>query len=191
MQSRPIIRVAIVGVGNCASALIQGVAVAVADERPLEGITFPDIGGYTPSSLRFVAAFDVDARKVGHALSAAIFASPNVCFPIATSGDEQQELPPLLVSSAPLLDGVAPHMLSAPAETSFRLTEAPPLSRREIVDLLAARQVDVLVNYLPVGSAEATVFWAEVCIVRFRSARPSPQSRPKNVPRKKHPYTQP
>jgi myo-inositol-1-phosphate synthase len=158
------IRCAIVGIGNCCSALVQGVAVAAAGERELEGVSFPSIGGFLPEALRFVAAFDIDARKVGTPLSAAIFSAPNCCFQIARSPGELGALPSVLVSSAPVMDGVAPHMLTAPAHLSFRLTETPALTRREVVELLAARQVDVLINYLPVGSRECTEFWAAVCI---------------------------
>ena len=158
------INVAIVGVGNCCSALIQGVAVAVAGDRSLEGVTFDSIGGYGPESLRFVAAFDVDERKVGHPLSTAIFAPPNCCYRIARSEGEMAELPNVLVRSAPPLDGVAPHMLAAPAESSFRLAAATAVTRREAVEILSLAKTDVLINYLPVGSHAASAWWAEACL---------------------------
>lgn len=73
-------------------------------------------------------------------------------------------LPRVVVTSAPVLDGVAPHMLEAPAHASFRLTAAPPATRDAILRELADARVDVVVNYLPVGSQRATEFWAEVCL---------------------------
>lgn len=157
------IRVAIVGVGNCASALVQGVAVAQSGEQ-LRGVTYALIGGYAARDLNFVAAFDVDARKVGKPLGEAIFAPPNCCFKIARSPQSAACLPAVEVLSAPLLDGVAPHMLDAPEHASFRLTDAPALSREAIVDALQEQQVHVLINYLPVGSQAASEFWAGVCL---------------------------
>ena len=76
------IRVAIVGVGNCASALVQGVHYYSRPERPATdgGVSYPDIGGYAPSAISFCAAWDVDARKVGVELNEAIFAPPNCCW---------------------------------------------------------------------------------------------------------------
>ena len=67
------IRVAIVGVGNCASSIVQGVALAKSGENELKGVTYPDIGGYKPSDIDFVIGFDIDARKVGKQISQAIF----------------------------------------------------------------------------------------------------------------------
>ena len=161
----PQIRLAIVGIGNCASALLQGIAVATSAERPLTGVTFPSIGGYTPSSLTCVLAFDVDARKVGRPLREAVFARPNCCFEIARSPGERAALPGIQVLSAPVLDGVAPHMLEhTPASATFELTEEPPLTRAQVVGALSAQSCDVLINYLPVGSQLATEWWAEACL---------------------------
>ena len=75
-----------------------------------------------------------------------------------------KQLPTVLVTSAPVLDGVAPHMLEAPAHASFRLTDAPAATRTDILRQLKDAAVDVLINYLPVGSQRATEWWAEVCL---------------------------
>jgi myo-inositol-1-phosphate synthase len=157
------INLAIVGLGNCASALLQGVAVAQSS-RPLTGLTFPLIGGYAPSSLACVLAFDVDVRKVGFPISEAIFALPNCCWKLIKSPEEEALLPSSIVLCGPTLDGVAPHMLLEPEERSFRLSPSTPLTREEILLELKARNVDVLINYLPVGSHAASAFWAEICL---------------------------
>jgi len=159
------IRCALVGVGNCASALVQGVhfyrkqqGAAVSNS----GISYPSIGGYEARDIVFAAAWDVDARKVGTPLHAAIFAEPNCCYTIDAS---VAEVDSPLVRMGPVLDGVAPHMLThEPAARSFRLADATPDSAGDIVAALRAARVDVLINYLPVGSQAATEFWAEVCL---------------------------
>jgi myo-inositol-1-phosphate synthase len=151
------IQVAIVGIGNCASALIQGLAVA---DTGLAGVTYPDIGGYTAKDIAVKVAFDVDKRKVGRPLYEAVFAKPNCCYRFAS--DEQMSKFTTTVLSAPVMDGVAPHMLLEDEDHSFRITDSKELSRDAI--LAALNGVDVLINYLPVGSQKATEFWAEVCL---------------------------
>ena len=104
------IRVAIAGVGNCASALVQGVAFYSADRRPEEsaGLMHPNVGGWLPHELAFVAAFDVDERKVGLPLEEAVFAPPN-CAAVFQSELAESGV---RVAPGPVLDGVAAHMLS-------------------------------------------------------------------------------
>ena len=113
------IAVAVIGLGNCASSLIQGVhyyrsGTARDDEKSL-GLMHWDIAGYTPNDVDFVAAFDIDKRKVGKPLEEAIFAKPN-CTKTITS-----ELPPsgVTVKMGNLLDGVSPHMESYPDSRRF------------------------------------------------------------------------
>lgn len=160
----PSIRVAVLGLGNCASALLQGIAVAKAEERPLTGLNYENIGGYGAKDIDFVLGFDVDARKVNFTLAEAIFALPNCCWPIAKSKGELAALPTNKVLMGPVFDGVAQHMLSAPEDEGFRLSTEEPLTKREIVDILVDSGIDVLINYLPVGSQQATEWWAEVCL---------------------------
>lgn len=160
-QNKMPIRVALVGVGNCASALVQGVHKYREPEGLRDGLMSASIGGYRPGDISFAVAFDVDRRKVGRPLREAILAQPNCCWPVdtsvSTSGDSRFAG---VVHQAPRLDGVSDHMLSA-----FQ-----PLERDEPADvarfakLLGDFQVDVLINYLPVGSQLATEFWAEVCL---------------------------
>lgn len=158
------IRVAILGIGNCASALVQGIAVAAAGERPLRGVTYADVGGYAASDVEVVLAFDVDARKVNRPLGEAIFAAPNCCWRIVQTPAEVAKLPSTIVHMVPVMDGVAAQMLEAPEAEGFRVSSAPPLTQRDVAAFLEDAGVDVLVNYLPVGSQAATEWWANVCL---------------------------
>lgn len=150
------IRVGIVGVGNCASALIQGIHF-YADKRNAIGLMHYSIGGYEPGDIKVVAAFDVDARKVNRPLHEAIFALPNCTKRIV------QNLPNMDVNvlMGPVLDGVAPHMHDYPPHRTFIIAEEKPV---DVVEVLKNSGVEILINYLPVGSEEATHFYAECCL---------------------------
>jgi len=156
------IRIGIVGVGNCASALVQGIAYYRA--RPpgtAVGLMHWDIGGYRPGDIDVVAAFDVDVRKVGRELSEAIFAEPNCalrfCDQVPANGTP--------VRMGPVLDGVAEHMADHPESRRFVVARRPEPGAEEVVRVLREARVEVLLNYLPVGAERATRFWAE-CAVR-------------------------
>ncbi|MBP1729572.1 MAG: ino, partial [Deltaproteobacteria bacterium] len=152
------IRVAIVGVGNCASALVQGINYyAKANPADVIGLMHYDLCGYTPKDITFVAAFDVDSRKVGKPLKEAIFAPPNCTKTITldVSGAD------VVVSMGNPLDGISPHMKEYPSHRTFVVSDAKP---DNIVAILKERNVDILVNYLPVGSEEATRFYADCCL---------------------------
>ncbi|HEY0215110.1 MAG TPA: inositol-3-phosphate synthase [Cellulomonas sp.] len=158
------IRVAIAGVGNCASSLVQGVHF-YADADPsskVPGLMHVQFGDYHVSDLEFVAAFDVDAKKVGFDLSEAIVASENNTIKIA-------DVPPLgvTVQRGPTLDGIGKYY----AET-IEQSDAEPV---DVVQALKDAKVDVLVSYLPVGSEEADKFYAQAAIdagVAFVNALP-------------------
>src|ERR1700730_9392127 len=144
------VRVAIVGVGNCASALVQGVH-KYRDASPDEfvpGLMHVDLGGYHVRDIEFVAAFDVDARKVGGDLSQAIFAEPNNTVRFA-------DVPPVGVpaSRGRPLDGIGKYLADVVAEA--------PEPAVDVAAVLRETQADVLVNYLPVGSEQATRFYME------------------------------
>lgn len=146
------IRVAIAGVGNCASALVQGVSFYT-NHNETTGLMHPSIGGYEPKDIEFVAAFDVNKLKVGKDLGEAIFTDPNTCTKFANVGKLGVE-----VQQAPTLDGVAPHM-----EDAFHVN----VEDEEVVDIvrvLKERQADMLINFLPVGSHEASRFYARKCL---------------------------
>src|ERR687886_453529 len=144
------IRVAIVGVGNCASSLVQGVHyyrdARQGDDVP--GLMHVELGGYHVSDLEFVAAFDVDAKKVGRDISEAICASENNPIQFA-------DVPPVgvEVQRGPTLDGLGKYY----AET-IQESDAAPV---DVAVALAAAGADVLVCYLPVGSEEAARYYAE------------------------------
>lgn len=160
------IKVAIVGVGNCASALVQGVAAY--QERAITnmGLMLDDIGGYTPDDIQFVAAYDVDERKIGKLLNSAIYQKPNNCFDIFNVNDEKFDKNYPFVDRGPLIDGVADHMFADSESDSERFYVKSTTSNGldYYVSKLKERNVDVLLNYLPVGSDEATAFWANVCL---------------------------
>ena len=153
------IRVAIIGVGNCASSLVQGIAYYRAANDNAAGVMHWNIGGYEPTDVEFVLAYDIDARKVGVDLSQAIFAKPN-----CTAVFAEVPLSGVTVKMGKTLDGVAEHMASMPAERSFVLAEAAEADRAAIVGSLQAARVDVLINFLPVGSEDATRFYMECAL---------------------------
>lgn len=155
------INVAIVGVGNCASSLVQGVAhYQNGGANEMIGLSHWDLGGYRPKHIRFVAAWDVDARKVGHDLNAAIFAPPNCttvfCDHVGPTG--------VTVQMGSILDGISPHMADYPAERAFRPSDAPQADKLSVVRTLRETQTQVVMNYLPVGSQRATEFYAECAL---------------------------
>jgi myo-inositol-1-phosphate synthase len=144
------IRVAIIGVGNCASSLVQGVHyyrnAKPGDDIP--GIMHVDLGGYHLNDLEFVAAFDVDKNKVGKDLADAIYAKPNNTYRFA-------DVPKtgVKVSRGMTLDGLGKYL-------SQIITKAPG-ETDDIVGILRDRKVDVVVSYLPVGSEDATRWYVE------------------------------
>ena len=156
----PEVRVAIVGVGNCASSLVQGITYYGDPEKASIGLMHWDIGGYVPADVKFVAAFDIDARKVGLDLADAVFAPPN-CTAVF-----QAELPKtgVKVAMGAVLDGVAEHMVDMPPERAFVAASLPQPSKADIVAALKAAKTDVLINFLPVGSQEATEFYMECAL---------------------------
>jgi myo-inositol-1-phosphate synthase len=152
------IKVAIVGIGNCASSLVQGVE-HYRRHKSLAGLIHHEIGGYLADDVEFVLGIDVDSRKVGQAIGAAIFSAPNntkVFFSdVPASGGE--------VIRGRVLDGVAEHMTGA-GERGFMLDGSADATKAEIVAALKAVKAQVLVNFLPVGSQKATEFYMECAL---------------------------
>jgi myo-inositol-1-phosphate synthase len=147
------IRVAIAGLGSCASALIQGVEYyrhQNAGEIP--GLMHVNFGGYYIDDIEFVAAFDVNSLKIGRDISEAIFADPNLCAKFA-------DVPPtgVRVQPGPVADGVAPHMVEP-----FHIEE--DIEPVDVVEALRESGADMLINYLPVGSAEGTELYANAAL---------------------------
>ncbi|MBW2496998.1 MAG: inositol-3-phosphate synthase [Deltaproteobacteria bacterium] len=152
------IRVAIAGVGNCASSLVQGLAYykGHAPEN-FAGLMHARIGEWGPSDLEVVAAFDIDRRKVGRPVEEAIFAPPN-CARVFQSALPVSDVQ---VQMAPVLDGVAPHMSEHPEDQAFRVADAAPV---DVAASLREARAEVLVCYMPVGSEEAVRHYARACI---------------------------
>ena len=153
------INIAIVGVGNCASSLVQGLT-HYAGRNDAAGLMHHNLGGYRPDDIRVVVAWDIDARKVGRDVAQAIFAAPNCTAVFAPEVPDTGAV----VRMGRILDGVAEHMADHPAERTFVPADAAQPSREEVVAALREARVDVLMNYLPVGSQKATEFYAECAL---------------------------
>lgn len=152
----PEIRVALVGVGNSASALVQGTQYYkdTKENTTVPGLMHVNFGGYHIRDIRFVAAFEVNKDKIGKDLSEAIFTEPNCCPKFASVPNLNVK-----VSSGPILDGVAKHM-----EKVFNIYDEKTQGSADVVKVLKDAKAEVLVNYLPVGSREATRFYAQAAI---------------------------
>jgi myo-inositol-1-phosphate synthase len=155
------IKVAIAGVGNCASALIQGLHY-YSKRGPDEGLTYWDVGGYTPKDIEFVSAFDVNSRKVGKDLSEAIYQAPNNTLKIV-------EVPTVgvKVKRGPLLDGIGKYLKGV-----VRVSNQPEV---DVAAELKDSGAEILINYLPVGSTAASHSYAEAALdagVAFVNAIP-------------------
>jgi myo-inositol-1-phosphate synthase len=155
------IRIAIVGIGNCASSLVQGLAHyqnGGANEQI--GLMHWDLGGYRPKDIKVVAAWDIDRRKVGKDVGAAIFEKPNCtaifCDHVPASG--------VTVEMGRTLDGFSEHMAHAPDDRTFLPAGEAEPDKAAVVARLKETGTDVLLNYLPVGSQQATEFYAECAL---------------------------
>ncbi len=152
------IRIAIAGVGNCASALIQGLEYyRTHDEQDVAGLMHPMIGEWRSTDIEVVAAFDIDRRKVGRPLEEAIFAKPN-CARVFQSALPVSNV---VVQMGPVLDGIATHMEDYPDDEAFRRAEEEPV---DVAAVLRETKAEVLVCYLPVGSEGAVRYYAEACL---------------------------
>jgi myo-inositol-1-phosphate synthase len=147
------IRVAIVGVGNCASSLVQGVTYYGDKPRARfsAGLLHENLGGYRIRDIVFSAAFDVNRTKVGRDLAEAIFASPNNAKPFAAVPSLGVE-----VQRGPTLDGLGIYV--------SRLVKESREREADVADALRRTRTDVVVNFLPVGSERATAWYAEKVI---------------------------
>ena len=152
------IRVAVVGVGNCASSLVQGVAYYRTNNSS-QGLIHDRIGGYGAGDVEFVMGVDVDARKVGKDVSEAIFAAPNN----TTVFQADVPVSGVKVMMGRILDGVADHMTGM-GERGFIVSDATEATHDSIVAALKESRAEVLLNFLPVGSETATEFYMECAL---------------------------
>ena len=155
------IKIAVVGIGNCASSLIQGIEYyrRKEDEEHI-GLMHYDLGGYKPQDIGVVAAFDIDKRKVGKDLAKAIFAPPN-CTTVFCN-----DVPPngVKVHMGRIMDGFAEHMKDYDEKYTFVPSNEPEPSKEDVVSILKESRAEMLLNYLPVGSEEATRFYVDCAL---------------------------
>ncbi len=158
------IRTGIIGVGNCASSLVQGRFYYKDPDAEIPGLITKNFGGYRACDIQFAAAFDVDERKVSLDLSEAIFAEPN-CTAVF-----QKDIPFLdcPVEMGYLIDSIPLHNDQFPEPARFKpkanVHSSKSEAKRAIVRSLRQNRVDVAVNYLPVGSDTNTLFYANCCL---------------------------
>jgi len=155
------IRIAIVGVGNCANSLVQGIYYyRDKDEENAIGLMHWDIGGYKPFDINVAAAFDIDRRKVGKDVADAIFELPNCtkvfCKDVPRTG--------AIVRMGRILDGCSEHMRCYEDKYTFVPADEPEADKEDIVRILNESGTEILLNYLPVGSEEAVRFYAECAL---------------------------
>ncbi len=155
------IKIVIVGIGNCASSLIQGIHYYRGkNAEDVIGLMHWKIEGYKPGDIEVVAAYDVDKRKVGKDVHEAVFAEPNctkVIYPdLPQSG--------VTVRMGRILDGVAGHMRNYDDKFTFVLADKPETTKEEVVKVIKESGAEILLNYLPVGSEKATRFYAECAL---------------------------
>lgn len=157
MASKNRIKVAIAGLGNCASALLQGLEYykdITGEEAYFHGLMNPVLDGYAPSDIEIVAAFDINTGKIGKDISEAILAPPNCCAPIAPVPRKG-----VVVQAGPVLDGCAPHMQDA-----FHCYDETKTHPVDVASALKAAGAEILVNFLPVGSYKASRAYAQAAI---------------------------
>ena len=155
------IRIGIVGVGNCASSLVQGINYyRHKDSENAIGLMHWEIGGYKPCDIEVVSAFDIDKRKVGKDTAEAIFAEPN-CTTVF-----YKDVPKIgtTVRMGKIMDGFSEHMRDYDDKYTFVLADEPEPDMGEVVRVLKESGTEILLNYLPVGSEEATRFYAECAL---------------------------
>jgi len=155
------IRIAIIGIGNCCSSLIQGIHFYKDSKMDDSvGLMHWEIGGKKPSDIEVVAAFDIDKRKVGKDVNQAIFEKPNCtkvfCPELLSSG--------VIVQMGQILDGYSDHMKNYDDNRTFLVADQPEPSKEDVVKLLKETGTEMLINYLPVGSEKATHFYAECAL---------------------------
>ena len=155
------IRIAVAGIGNCASSLIQGIHYYKdKDHDTAIGFMHWDLGGYRPGDIEVVAAFDIDQRKIGKDLAEAIFQLPNctkdIARPMPSTG--------VTVQMGRILDGFAGHMENYDNKYTFLPSDQAQAEEEDVVRILKKSGAEILLNYLPVGSEQAARFYAECAL---------------------------
>ncbi len=155
------IKIAVVGIGNCASSLLQGIEYyRHKSDRDSVGLMHWDIGGYKPCDIEVVSAFDIDKRKVGKDISEAIFELPNNTTVFCRDVPKTN----VFVKMGKILDGFADHIGNYEDRYTFLLSDEKEASKEDVINTLKDSRTEILLNYLPVGSEEATKFYAECAL---------------------------
>ncbi len=154
------IRVAIAGLGNCASSLIQGVNYYADPANDTVGLCHPVLAGYRAGDVKIVAAIDIDARKVGRDLHEAMFAAPNNTKVFY----DRFSYRGVKVAMGNVLDGVSEHLKDYPEHQRFVVADRPNATSADIEAVLRDSGAEILMNYLPVGSQKAVEFYAQCCL---------------------------
>jgi len=154
------IRFAISGLGNCASALIQGIEYyknICEEDMYINGLMNPSVGGYLPRHIKVVAVFEVNTLKLGHDVSEAIYMDP-ITSPRFVAPEKMPKTG-VIVQPGPILDGVAPHM-----RERFHAYNEATVKPCNVVQVLKDTKAQILVNYMPVGSFHAARFYAQAAL---------------------------
>ena len=154
------IRVAIAGLGNCAAALVMGIEFyknISPEDSYINGLMNPSVGGYLYKDIKIVAAFEVNSLKIGKDIRDAIYEAPNVVQPIVAHSD--MPVTGVKVSAGPVLDGCAPHMIE-----SFHCYDPEKIPTCDVAQVLKDTKAEILVNFLPVGSYEASRAYAQAAL---------------------------
>ena len=152
------IKIAIAGVGNCASSLVQGLEYyRNHEQQAFSGLMHPRVGEWGATDVEVVAAFDIDKRKVGQSLEKAIFAKPNC----TTVFQSMLPVSDVIVQMGPVLDGVPDHMADYDEDRAFRIADDAAV---DVAEALRQSGAEVLVCYLPVGSEQAVKYYAQACL---------------------------
>ena len=160
-MATPEIRVAIVGLGNCASTLVQGLTYYRRNPRETTGLMHPRIAGLAVGDIHIACAFDVDARKIGRRVAQAIFAPPNNSRIFCRDPDDDGAI----VHAGPVLDGLAGHLTEfSPQRRAVLARQSKTLGLRQVVKVLKQTGATVLINYLPVGSQKATELYTAAAL---------------------------
>ena len=155
------IKIGIIGVGNCASSLLQGIAYYRGKEHSdAIGILNWSINGYTPSDIEVVSAFDIDQRKVGKDVHDAIFQRPNCTKKIVDSMPKSG----VKVSMGKILDGFSEHMKDYEPDYTFLICDQKEPTKSDVIKIIEHSGTEILLNYLPVGSEAASRFYAECAL---------------------------
>jgi myo-inositol-1-phosphate synthase len=155
------IKIGIVGIGNCASSLLQGIEFyRNKDSKEAIGLMHWDIGGYKPYGIEVVAAFDIDKRKVGKDVSEAIFELPN-CTTVFCDNVPKTNVK---VRMGKILDGFSNHMKDYDDKYTFVLSDEQEASKEDVINVLKESGAEILLSYPPVGSEEGTRFYAECAL---------------------------